>query len=124
MSSSTNTAIILLVTVLLLLAGGGAFMYMSQDDDDDVTGSVAPVNVNNDLPRTYPVSRDPSLVNRDCEVEVAVYRDATGTCKDSDGNVLTGEEGRCGGRDCRKNTRHEWPRGERGFRSGVGNGYV
>lgn len=71
-------------------------MYMSQDDDDDVTGFVAPVNVNNDLPRTYPVSRDPSLVNRDCEVESAVYRNATGTCKDSDGNVLTGEEGRCG----------------------------
>lgn len=72
-------------------------MYMSQDDDnDDVTGSVTPVNVNNDLPRTYPVSRDPSLVNRDCEVESAVYRNATGTCKDSDGNVLTGEEGRCG----------------------------
>jgi hypothetical protein len=72
-------------------------MYMSQDDDDDdVTGFVAPVNVNNDLPRTYPVSRDPSLANRDCEVEIAVYRNATGTCKDSDGNVLTGEEGRCG----------------------------
>ena len=43
-------------------------MYMSQDDDDDVTGSVA-LLLNNDLPRTYPVSRDPSLVNRDCEVE-------------------------------------------------------
>ena len=74
-------------------------MYMSQDQDDDATatnGSITPVNVNNDLPRTYPVSRDPSLVNRDCEVESAVYREATGTCKDSDGNVLTGEEGRCG----------------------------
>ena len=72
-------------------------MYMSQDDDATVTnGSVTPVNVNNDLPSTYPVSRDSSLANRDCEVEVAVYRNATGTCKDSDGNVLTGEEGRCG----------------------------
>lgn len=97
-SSQDGAMMIFMMTVMLLILGGGALLYVSQDDEDssNTNGGTVTLPGTANLPGDYPVVTDPEVLNRDCSVDQAVYRNVEGPCYDSNGNVMTGIGQSCG----------------------------